>query len=78
MREGCENLVTAQGSGAGVDARATLEQLCKADRNGLHVACDVLETQNWKLIVLGGALQKAADETAVDDTPAPRNSNRKR
>lgn len=78
VREGCENLVTAQGYGAGVDARATLEQLCKADRNGLHVACDVLETQNWKLIVLGGALQKAADETAVDDTPAPRSSNRKR
>ncbi|WNF10417.1 hypothetical protein RKE57_20540 [Stenotrophomonas geniculata] len=78
VREGCENLVTAQGNGAEVDARRILEQLCKADRSGLHVACDVLETQNWELITLGGALQKAVDEAAVNDTPVPRNSNRKR
>ncbi len=78
VREGCENLVTAQGNGAELDARATLEQLCKADRSGLHVACDVLGTQNWELITLGGALQKAVDEAAEDDAPAPRNSNRKR
>ena len=78
VREGCENLVTAQGNDAEVDAHALLDRLCKADRSGLHVACDVLATQNWNLIVLGGALQKAADEAAVDDTPAPRISNRKR
>lgn len=78
VREGCENLVTAQGNGAEVSARALLEQLCEADRSGLHVACDVLETQNWELITLGGALQKAVDEATVDDAPAPRNSNRKR
>ncbi|MDV3464686.1 hypothetical protein R1G70_08455 [Stenotrophomonas sp. C960] len=78
VREGCENLVTAQGNGAEVDARRILEQLCKADRSGLHVACDVLETQNWELITLGGALQKAGDEAAVDDLPVPRNPNRKR
>lgn len=78
VREGCENLVTAQGNGAEVDARRILEQLCKADRSGLHVACDVLETQNWELITLGGALQKAVDEAAVDDLPVPRNPNRKR
>ena len=78
VREGCENLVTAQGNSAEVDAHALLDRLCKADRSGLHVACDVLETQNWELITLGGALQKAVDEAAVDDTPVPRNSNRKR
>ena len=61
-----------------MDARRILEQLCNADRSGLHVACDVLGTQNWELITLGGALQKSVDEAAVDDTPAPRNSNRKR
>ncbi len=78
VREGCENLVTALGNGAEVDARRILEQLCKADRSGLHVACDVLETQNWELITLGGALQKAVDEAAVDNASTPRNSNRKR
>lgn len=78
VREGCENLVTAQGNGADVDARAILGQLCEADRSGLHVACDVLGTQNWELITLGGALQKAVDEAAVDDAPAPRTTNRKR
>lgn len=78
VREGCENLVTAQGNGAGVDARAILGQLCEADRSGLHVACDVLGTQNWELITLGGALQKAVDEAALDDAPAPRTTNRKR
>lgn len=78
VREGCQNLVTAQGNGAGVDARGVLQELCNADHSGLHVACDVLGTQNWELIVLGGALQKAANDTAVDDAPAPRSSNRKR
>lgn len=78
VREGCENLVTAQGNGADVDARAILGQLCEADRSGLHVACDVLGTQNWELITLGGALQKAVDEAALDDAPAPRTTNRKR
>ncbi|HDS1091951.1 hypothetical protein [Stenotrophomonas maltophilia] len=78
VREGCENLVTAQGNDAEVDAHALLDRLCKADRSGLHVACDVLGTQNWELIDLGRALQKAADDAASDDTPPPRHSNRKR
>nr|WP_239667383.1 hypothetical protein [Stenotrophomonas maltophilia] len=61
-----------------MDAHALLDRLCKADRSGLHVACDVLGTQNWELIDLGRALQKAADDAASDNTPPPRHSNRKR
>lgn len=78
VREGCENLVSAHEHSAEVDAQAVLEQLCKADGSGRHVACDVLETGNWNVLELGRALQKAVEEAALDDTPAPRTSNHKR
>ncbi|HBP03657.1 MAG TPA: hypothetical protein DD677_11195 [Stenotrophomonas sp.] len=77
VREGCENLVTAHGESPEVDARATLEQLCNADGSGHHVACDVLETGNWRALELGRALQKAMEDAAEGGIP-PRNSNRKR
>ena len=44
---GLRNLVAAQGRSSDVDAHATLERLCAADRSGRHVACDVLDTGNW-------------------------------
>ncbi len=78
VREGCENLVAAQGHSGDVDARATLERLCTADRSGRHVACDVLDTGNWSALELGRVLQEAVDGAAAGDTPAPRASNRKR
>lgn len=78
VREGCENLVTAQGNSAELDAHAMLEQLCHADRSGRHVACDVLETGNWSTLALGRALQEAVDEAASEDAAPRRNSNRKR
>ncbi|WP_409460676.1 hypothetical protein ACK1O1_19490 [Stenotrophomonas maltophilia] len=78
VREGCENLVSAHEHSAQVDAHATLEQLCEADGSGRHVACDVLETGNWSALELGRALQKAMQEAALDEAPAPRTSNHKR
>ncbi|MCF3479887.1 hypothetical protein GUV60_07460 [Stenotrophomonas maltophilia] len=78
VREGCENLVAAQGRSSDVDAHATLERLCAADRSGRHVACDVLDTGNWSALELGRVLQEAVDEATAEDAPAPRTSNRKR
>ncbi|NOJ99282.1 hypothetical protein HMI51_41125, partial [Corallococcus coralloides] len=78
VREGCENLVAAQGRSSDIDAHATLERLCAADRSGRHVACDVLDTGNWSALELGRVLQEAVDEATAEDTPAPRASNRKR
>ena len=60
VREGCENLASAQENSAEVDARAQLQQLCEADRSGRHVACDVVATRNWTLMELGRALQALA------------------
>lgn len=77
VREGCENLVSAQGNSEDVDARSVLEQLCAADHSGRHVACDVLATGNWAMLTLGRELQKAADALENEDAPAARGSNRK-
>lgn len=78
VREGCENLVAAQGRSGEVDAHAMLEQLCAAEGHGQHVACDVLETGNWGMLELGRAMQQAVEQSATDDAPATRRSNRKR
>lgn len=77
VREGCENLVSAQDSSAEVDARAALEHLCKADASGTAVACDVLATTNWDMIAMGRMLQEAADDVAEPEAPA-RTRNHKR
>lgn len=66
IREGCENLVTAQERGTGVDAHGMLQALCQADPERRHVACDLLETRNWALMALGDALQKALDDPDRD------------
>lgn len=70
VREGCENLASAQENSAAVDARAQLQQLCEADRSGRHVACDVLATRNWTLLELGRAFQDAAGGTTAPEAPA--------
>lgn len=74
IREGCENLVSAQENSGDVDAHGLLTELCEADPSGRHVACDLLDTRNWALMALGGALQKAFEEVDTDSDPdtAPR------
>ena len=68
----CPRGLREPGRGAGhsgdVDARATLERLCTADRSGRHVACDVLDTGNWSALELGRVLQEAVDGAAAGDT----------
>ena len=84
VREGCENLVSAQENSPAVDARGQLQQVCDADGSGRHVACDVVATRNWAMLDLGRALQEAASDTGTDApaassprSPAPRERTHK-
>lgn len=74
VREGCENLVSAQENSPQIDARAQLTQLC-TDGGHTHVACDLLATRNWALLEMGRsveAAQSAADHLAQPQADPPR------
>jgi hypothetical protein len=78
VREGCENLVTAQGNdaegGCTCTAGPAVQGRPQWPARGLRRARHPeLGTDRS-----GRALQKAADDAASDDTPPPRHSNRKR
>lgn len=77
VREGCENLVSAQENSSDVDAHGLLTGLCEADPSGRHVACDLLVTRNWKLMAFGRALEEALQDIDEQDAPPPRTSNHK-
>ncbi len=82
IREGCENLATAQERSGDVDAHGMLQALCQADASGRHVACDLLDTRNWAMMSAGHALERALqnspDDADQDIPPAPRTPNHKR
>lgn len=82
IREGCENLATAQERNGDVDAHGMLQALCQADASGRHVACDLLDTRNWAMMSAGHALEQAlqnsGDDADQDIPPAPRTPNHKR
>jgi hypothetical protein len=70
VRSGCENMRTVFMEGID-EAKETLETICAKD--DLHVACDILETTNWKsfaaireLKALEKALKEAAEEEGED------------
>lgn len=82
IREGCENLATAQERNGDVDAHGMLQALCQADASGRHVACDLLDTRNWAMMSAGHALEQAlqnsGDDADEDIPPARRTPNHKR
>lgn len=66
IREGCENLATAQERDGAVDAHGMLQALCQADPSGRHVACDLLDTRNWAMMSAGHALEQALRNSGDD------------
>ena len=81
IREGCENLATAQERDGDVDAHGMLQALCQADASGRHVACDLLDTRNWAMMSAGHALEQAlqnnGNDADEDVPPARRTPNHK-
>lgn len=74
IREGCENLASAQEHDSAVDARGLLQQACDA-QGPTHVACDVVATRNWEMMAFGAALRQSLEavgneEDEEDEAPA--------
>lgn len=82
IREGCENLASAQEHSAEVDARSHLQQICES-QGSTHVACDLLATRNWEMMAFGAALRESLDAVGrdsedSDDVPADSAGSRNR
>ena len=70
IREGCENLASAQEHSSGINAEELLQQTCQA-QGRTHVACDVVATRNWEMIAFGAALRESLDAVGQDEDEQP-------
>mgnify|MGYP000884357387 CR=1 FL=1 len=75
IREGCENLASAQEHDSAVDARGLLQQACDA-QGPTHVACDVVATRNWEMMAFGAALRQSLEAVGNEQDEAPAASSK--